>query len=1091
MFTLFRSLPPQGVIKTTMKKILYTLLLAVALSPLTTQAQSPTAPALNFNVFLQNNSTLINNETEGPYALGGDLTIGGGYQVSTNYPGTFFVDGIRVTMLIGGRVNYSSGTLQVNQNGYIKIGNCLGSNVWYTDPNGAHPPIRITHGTDYNGSPRILLQQSDLYFGASASVKPVCQGGIVDFNSAFTTMRAYSDTMSLYADNANVTNSGGTPIPHTGLPSQIKVTMHAGLNVLNVTGADLNNVTDFIYNNSPSAGQYFVINVNAPGTFNWAVPNSGGIGFYQCPYILWNFYNTTTLNIVGYGAVEGTVFAPRADINKSVNMANIEGQIIAKSYHHAGGENHYAVFAPSLPGCGGPTPPAAGYTVNSSTQCLVCNSFVFTNTSTGSPTLTYLWSFGDGTTSTAMAPTKVYTAVGTYSVKLRVTNSAGTDSVTHTVTVASNPAHGFTVNDSSQALTGNNFVFTSTTPTFGNLYSWSFGDGSTATGPNPTRTYSVAGVYTVTQSATGPGGCSVITPMVVTVETDSVGGGGGGGLESESLGDLVSKREYNKMKHSISKYVDYSTLPVFNKQTAAYAASKGTAEVASCMQRFVPTSLDANTVGRITTPEDLKTITAAVDVFSVDYTRNEVPKAVVLGIATTGKPYNHTKSICDRFRGATLLGTRLITINGYKLIEFALRQGNGQIEHSITFAAGKSTTLAAYRLQAKWLISEYVQDDSVFNFQVWGTTPESAEKLAKDIITNLQGEMPVQQIDNEVVTPKAFLASGKRDREFIDVTINSVEQSFNARMIFFQKRNELSTEDSLIIPFYIAAGGDNKFRIPIYDGYEYDGHLYLNDTLVDNVYMADGNWSLDYDKTYTEIVNYKPDNEPNREYAEDEYPVYRSVKVAANTTDYISLYKFIHAGQEKTDLSKYNSYKFFAKGEGKMDVILLKESVTRFADQYKTTVKLNPAGANYQIGFSDFTSANLSTPFDASDVKAVVYQFTFDGVATDFNFEAGKQSFSPAEVPSIKALSSKVVTVFPNPAAGKFQVKFLSEEVRDMDITLTDMTGKLVYKMSVTAAMGQNVVDITLPSTMPQTLMFVQVGNKEVKYNITKLSVLK
>eukprot|EP01031_Cornospumella_fuschlensis_P007083 gene7083-8791_t len=89
------------------------------------------------------------------------------------------------------------------------------------------------------------------------------------------------------------------------------------------------------------------------------------------------------------------------------------------------------------------------------------------------------------------------------------------------------------------------------------------------------------------------------------------GGGGGGGLESESLGDLVSKREYNKMKHSISKYVDYTTLPVFNKQTAPYAASKGTGEVASCMQRLVPTSLDANTVGRITSPEDLKTITAA------------------------------------------------------------------------------------------------------------------------------------------------------------------------------------------------------------------------------------------------------------------------------------------------------------------------------------------------------------------------------------------------------------------------------------------------------------------------------------------------
>ena len=82
-------------------------------------AQSPTAPALNFNVFLENTARLVNNETEGPMALGGDLTIAGGYQVSTNHPGDFYVSGVRVTLVIGGKVNYTSGSLQVNQSGYI------------------------------------------------------------------------------------------------------------------------------------------------------------------------------------------------------------------------------------------------------------------------------------------------------------------------------------------------------------------------------------------------------------------------------------------------------------------------------------------------------------------------------------------------------------------------------------------------------------------------------------------------------------------------------------------------------------------------------------------------------------------------------------------------------------------------------------------------------------------------------------------------------------------------------------------------------------------------------------------------------------
>lgn len=1073
-----------------MKKFIC-LLWVASLGSLFAAAQSPTAPALNFNVFLQNNAELINNETEGPFALGGDLTVNGGYQVSTNYPGDFYVDGVRVTLVIGGHVNYTSGILQVNQNGYVKMGNCLGSTVWYSDPSGAYPPIRITPGSDYNGMPRILLQASSAYLGVSASVKPVCASGIINFSSAFTSFRAYSDTMSHMADNAYVTNSGGTVIPHTGLPSQIKMTMHTGLNVLNVTGADINHVTDFIYNNAPAADKYFIINVDAPGIFNWSVPNSGGIGLSQCPYILWNFYNTTTLNIVGYGAVEGTIFAPRADIVKSVNMSNVEGQVIAKSYRHAGGENHYAVFAPSIPGCGGATPADAQFTVNSSNQCIVCNSFVFTNTSTGTPTPTYLWIFDDGTTSTDINPTKVYSATGTYHVRLVATNSGGSDTVVHNVTVSGNPAYGFTVNDASQPLTGNNFAFTSATPTFGNLYHWSFGDGSTSTINNPSKIYAAAGVYTVTQTVTGPGGCSVDSSIVVIVETDSVTGGGDGGLESESLGDLVSRREFNRIKHSISRYHDYTTLPVF-AQHGPYAAAKGSDAPASILQKFIPATLDAGSVARITSPEDLKTITAAVDVFSVDYTRNNIPKAVVLGIATTGKAYNHTKSICDRFRGATLLHTKVVTIGGFKLIEFALRQDNGQVEHSITFAAGKSQGVGNFRLQGKWLIADYQADDSVFNFQVWGTTPESTEKLATDIISNLQAVMPVQQIDAaDVSAPAAYLASGKRRREFIDVTISSRAASNNAKLVFIEKLNELAAEDSVIIPFNIAAGAENHFSIPIYDGYEYDGHLFLNDTLVDNVYMADGNWSLDYDKTATEITNYKPGNRPDRVYTEEEFPIYRNVKVSANTSDYITIYKFIRAGQEKTDLSKYHSYKFTAKGDGRMEVILIKKSVTRFADHYKTTVTLNPNGAEYQLSFADFTSANLSAPFDPSDVTAVVYDFVMDGVATDFNFAADDQAFSPAEVPSVKALSSKVVSVFPNPASGKFQVRFASEEDRDMDITLTDMAGRFVYKMPVHAAVGQNIFDVQLPVTTPQSLLFVQVGNKKVKYNITKLSILK
>jgi PKD repeat protein len=53
----------------------------------------------------------------------------------------------------------------------------------------------------------------------------------------------------------------------------------------------------------------------------------------------------------------------------------------------------------------------------------------FTDLSSGSPT-DRLWDFGDGTTSTASAPEHVYAQPGAYAVSLRVSNNAGSDTLT-------------------------------------------------------------------------------------------------------------------------------------------------------------------------------------------------------------------------------------------------------------------------------------------------------------------------------------------------------------------------------------------------------------------------------------------------------------------------------------------------------------------------------------------------------------------------------------------------------------------------------------------------------------------------------------
>ncbi|WP_167133598.1 PKD domain-containing protein, partial [Arthrobacter sedimenti] len=119
-------------------------------------------------------------------------------------------------------------------------------------------------------------------------------------------------------------------------------------------------------------------------------------------------------------------------------------------------------------------------------------------TSTGGSGVGYAWDFGDGTTATGVTSSHRYTKDGAYAVLLTVTDAAGrTASTTKTVTVANSlPTSSFTPVVSGLDLTVDATASKDAEST-ALSYTWSFGDGTTATGRVATHTYAAAGTYTV------------------------------------------------------------------------------------------------------------------------------------------------------------------------------------------------------------------------------------------------------------------------------------------------------------------------------------------------------------------------------------------------------------------------------------------------------------------------------------------------------------------------------------------------------------------------------------------------------------------
>ncbi|MCA0453051.1 MAG: PKD domain-containing protein [Chloroflexi bacterium] len=171
--------------------------------------------------------------------------------------------------------------------------------------------------------------------------------------------------------------------------------------------------------------------------------------------------------------------------------------------------------------------PVSAFLVTPSTGTAPLN-VQFTNQSTGE-SLTYSWDFGDGSTSTDANPTHTYATANTYTAKLTVTNSAGSNSSQQTVTVTTAPVApvaSFTANPTS----GNaplTVTFVSTSVGDFNTYAWSFTDSNgtplgTADTANTSFLFQNAGTYTVTLTVSGLGGSDTSDPQTITVNAAPV-----------------------------------------------------------------------------------------------------------------------------------------------------------------------------------------------------------------------------------------------------------------------------------------------------------------------------------------------------------------------------------------------------------------------------------------------------------------------------------------------------------------------------------------------------------------------------------------
>lgn len=151
------------------------------------------------------------------------------------------------------------------------------------------------------------------------------------------------------------------------------------------------------------------------------------------------------------------------------------------------------------------TIPIANFNVVMNGNIAVC-----TNTSTYGAT--YLWEFGDGSTSTMENPTHTYSQEGNFTIKLTTTNACGSNTITKVITAVFPPTAAFTADKTTGCapLTVN---FMNASSANASMYAWTFTGGTpaTSTQKNPTVSYANAGTFAVSLIATNNAGSDTAT----------------------------------------------------------------------------------------------------------------------------------------------------------------------------------------------------------------------------------------------------------------------------------------------------------------------------------------------------------------------------------------------------------------------------------------------------------------------------------------------------------------------------------------------------------------------------------------------------
>ncbi len=544
-------------------------------------------------------------------------------------------------------------------------------------------------------------------------------------------------------------------------------------------------------------------------------------------------------------------------------------------------------------------------------------------------------------------------------------------------------------------------------------------------------------------------------------EQPTDGGGGEGGLESnDRLSGKIAKAQFMRNKAGKKDFNNKAELRKISRSKNYGKKSPAGRIFAGSIEQFIPLDVLPATESFVSSPEHLTDITNAEEVFSVDVFNGDARVATVLALTSESGVYEHTKYVCDRLNGSSVEDILTYQIDGEHEFHIAkLETVSGAREYATSFSVREDGE-EGFGLESHWNLAFYTPDVSYYNFQVWANTTERLFDLVNEVIRLLKVQRPINTFDVSdapgVFVNDAELTSGM-------LRLNITNKTSSAQLNAIGQLSESETSDTRELNYTIALDGAQHQQVDITVGSVYDLGLTFHDennAMPDVIFMADGAWGTDYDPSVEEVNSFVVD--PGFNEDPHAFGLERNVHIMGGVKQSVAVFRSFSPSFRSADLSRFNTLSFSARGEGLVEVTLVKAGVREWEDQPRAIVTLSPEEQQFNLQASAFSKAGESQR-SWEDLTMVVFDIKGDDKElASFELRVSGVAFRQNAVTSTEDEALEALfSVYPNPVRDMMNISFVSETGGEYTMELFSPDGKSSKVFRGMTRSGRNQIRLT------------------------------